>query len=51
MYFVHTSLSVKYNIRFKALKHRCFFCMKYTPLGESLMTNVALRQKTITKLL
>ena len=39
MYFVDTSLSVKYN---KKLKDCCFFCMKYTTLGESLSTQLCL---------
>ena len=38
VFYSHIS-SVKYN---KHLKHCCFVCMKYTALGEGLMTNIAL---------
>ena len=39
LYFVYALVSVKYN---KTLKHCHFLCMKYTALGESLVTNTAL---------
>ena len=36
LYFVNTSLNV-YKIH---LRHCCFFCIKYTALGESFVTNI-----------
>ena len=39
MYFVNTSLGVKDNETLKAL---LLLCMKYTALGESLVTSIAL---------